>query len=355
MLTYNLSQEKRNSEDKDPLFDIAVKLIQETGKASTTFLQRKLMVGYARSAKILDEIEMAGLVGPSNGAHPREILIPNANNQWQVPTPPPESKIIEEEVPIKWNKTKYADNKSDDFEINLGVDENNKDVRLNLSKYGNLMVIGSQFTSAVNLLNNILVNSMASYSPEELRIIAMDGIKGDLIVPNQASHLLTPLIVESEKSISALKWAVNEVQNRLKFLTEVDDKDIKNCNDKSGYQMMPNILIVISSLNQLLLFSPTEIEDNLYRLISTGKKCGIYLVIGADYLNTKISKEIMANSPTKLVFKPTDKKVARDTGVPESADLTSPDEAILETMFEGKKKITIKKLNPKKIYGEIFN
>ena len=64
----------------DPLYDSAVKLIQDTGKASTTFLQRKLSVGYARAAKILDEIEVAGLIGPSNGAKPRDILMPHTQS-----------------------------------------------------------------------------------------------------------------------------------------------------------------------------------------------------------------------------------------------------------------------------------
>ncbi|MDD4110564.1 MAG: DNA translocase FtsK [Clostridia bacterium] len=341
MLNYTIPNEKRNPEDKDPLFDAAVKLIQDTGKASTTFLQRSLSVGYARSAKILDEIEEAGLIGPSNGAKARDILMThNSSGEWEIINKAPEPKIIEEEEPqIKWNKTKYTNNKSDQFEINLGVDENNKPINFNLERYGNLLIIGSQFTSAVDLLNNILAESMAKYSPEELRIIAFDGIRGDLIVPSQASHLLTPLIVEAEKSISALKWSVAEVERRM--------KDI----DFNGF---PKILFLINSLNQLLMFSPSEVEDNLYRIIVTGRKYGFYFVIGTDYPNPRTSKEIIANSPAKLVFKPTDRKVARDTGIPESADLTSPDEAILETMFEGKKKITIKKLNPKEIYEEIF-
>jgi len=208
-----------------------------------------------------------------------------------------------------------------------------------LNHYGNLLIIGSQFTSAVDLLNNILVSSMAKYSPEKLRTIAIDGVKGDLIVPNQASHLLTPLIVEPEKSISALKWSVSEVVRRMKMESQIDNS---------------KVLILINSLNQILNFSPSEVEDNLYLLITQGRKYGFYFVIGTDYPNPRTSKEIIANSPAKLVFKPTDKKVARDTGIPESADLISPDEAILETMFEGKKKITINKVNPKKIYDEIF-
>jgi len=340
MLNYVIPQEKRNPEDKDPMFESAVNLILETGAASTTFIQRKLSIGYARSAKILDEIEEAGFIGPSNGAKPREILIKSVNGQWQVPNPPPEPKITKEEGPqIKWNKTKYVDNKSDNFEIDLGLDENNKAISIDLDRYGNLLVIGSQFTSAVELLNNILVSSMAKYSPEKLRIIAIDGVRGDLIVPNQASHLLTPLIVEPEKSISALKWSVSEVVRRMKMESQIDNA---------------KVLILINSLNQILMFSPSEVEDNLYRLISIGRKYGFYFVIGTDYPNPRTSKEIIANSPAKLVFKPTDKKIARDTGIPESADLISPDEAILETMFEGKKKITIKKLNPKEIYEEIF-
>ena len=339
MLNYTIPQEKRNSGDKDPMFKSAVNLILETGAASTTFIQRKLSIGYARSAKILDEIEDAGFIGPSNGAKPREILIKSVNGQWQMPTPPPETKITEEEVPIRWNKTKYTDNKSSNFEIDLGLDENNKTTSIDLDHYGNLLIVGSQFTSVVDLLNNILVSSMAKYSPEKLRIIAIDGIRGDLIVPNQASHLLTPLIVEPEKSISALKWSVAEVQRRMKMESQIDNS---------------KVLILINSLNQILNFSPSEIEDNLYLLITQGRKYGFYFVIGTDYPNPRTSKEIIANSPAKLVFKPTDKKIARDTGIPESADLVSPDEAILETMFEGKKKITIQKLNPKKIYEEIF-
>ena len=343
MLNYIIPQEKSNYEDKDPMFDEAVKLIQELGKASSSLLQRRLMLGYARAARLLDQLEQNGIVGPTNGDKPRHILIPYKDEDGQIVTPAkqlkPEPETVYEEPLIDWHKTKYVDNKSDNFEIELGIDENNKSVSLNLEHYGNLLIVGSQFTSAVDLLNNILVTSMAKYSPEKLRIIAIDGVRGDLIVPNQASHLLTPLIVEPEKSISALKWSVSEIQRRMKMESQIDNS---------------KVLILINSLNQMLMFSPSEIEDNLYLLITQGRKYGFYFVIGTDYPNPRTSKEIIANSPAKLVFKPTDKKIARDTGIPESAGLTSPDEAILETMFEGKKKITIKKLNPKEIYEEIF-
>jgi hypothetical protein len=89
--------------------------------------------------------------------------------------------------------------------------------------------------------------------------------------------------------------------------------------------------------------------------MAQGRKTGVFAVIGTDYINPRSAKEIIANSPAKLVFKPTDKKVARDTGVIESFDLKSPDEAILNTMYEGKTMVTINKVDPKEIYDEIYS
>lgn len=345
MLTYNPPITKTIGvyDDEDDLYSEVVKLVQETGIASASLIQRRLKLGYARSARLLDELEENGVIGPANGAKPREILIPYKSRETQemvIPKKEPAPVRVQfEDTLAKWKKTKYADKKSDNFEIELGIDENKKQISLDLERYGNLLVIGSQFTGAVDLLNNILVTSLAKYSPEELRIIVIDGIRGDLIVPNQASHLLTPMIVEPEKSISALKWSVSEIERRSKLESHDDES---------------KVLILINSYNQISYFSPAEVEDNLYQIIVKGRKYGFYVVIGTDYPNPRSSKELVANIPAKLVFKPTDKKVARETGVPESIDFVSPDEAILETMYEGKRKLTINKVNPKEIYEEIF-
>lgn len=345
MLTYNPPPTKTVGVDydNDTLFDDAVKLVTEMGVASASVIQRHFKIGYARAARLLDELEEKGIIGPVNGAKPREILIPYKSRETKeivVPKKEPEPVKVEfEDTLVKWKKTKYADKKTDRFEIELGEDEKGNNVSLDLDKYGNLLTIGSQFTSQIDLLNSILVKTLAKYSPEELRIIVIDGVRGDMIVPNQASHLLTPVIVEPEKSISALKWSVCEIERRAKL---------------ENQENVPKVLVLINSLNQITYFSPAEVEDNLYRLIAQGRKYGFYFVIGTDYPNPRFSKLILANMPTKLVFKPTDKKIARETGVPESIELSSPDEAILETMYEGRKKLTIKKVNPKEIYEEIF-
>lgn len=322
MLTYN----PKVTTDLDPLFPQAAKLVQETGKASASLIQRQFKLGYARSARLIDELEQEGLVGPSKGAEPREVFLA--------------PKEIAEETQSKWKKSPYAKGKTKTFQIPLGHDNKLKYVDLNLDRYGNLLVIGSQFTSAVILLNNILATSLTTYSPEELQLLVIDGVRGDLTVPNTASHLLTPVIVEPEKAISALKWSVAEIDRRS-----------KSGNNKKS----PKVLIVINSLNQILNFAPSDTEDFLYRIIVQGRKFGFHLILCTDYPNPRTSKQIMANIPAKLVFKPTDKKIARETGIPESIDLVSPDEAILETMFEGRKKLTVDKVDTKKVYEDIFS
>lgn len=359
MLNYSFPEEKQtyNPDELDPLFDEAVKLILGIGKASSSLIQRRLKLGYARAARLLDQLEQAGVIGPANGSNPRKILVRQVNGVWQYtspPKPPQQKDPMEKEPEINWIKTKYAEEKFANFGINLGVDENKNNVRLNLEKYSNLFVIGSQFTATIDLLNNILVESMANYSPKELRIIAIDLSRIDLVIPNQMSHLLVPPIVEAEKTISAFKWTVMEIERRYKLLREAGEVDIKKLNSRTGIKPIPNILLLINSFNQLMFFSPSEIEDNIARILEIGRKVGVYVVIKTDYIDSKIARIITANSPAKLVFKPTDKKIARDTGIPESADLSSPDEAILETMYEGKTKLRIEKIDHKKIYEEIF-
>jgi DNA segregation ATPase FtsK/SpoIIIE-like protein len=354
MLTYNIPTPKPI--DTDSMYDDAVKLVQETGKASSSLIQRKLKLGYARSAYLLDQMEQNGIVGPANGAKPREILIPhNVEGEMVIPKKRPE--IVEEEIPeelASWKKTKYANDKSDSFEVEVGLDKDNKKVILNLSKYQNLLVVGNKFTGVVDFLNNVLATSMAKYSPDELKIIAMDGIRNDLIVPNKIPHLLVPTIVDLEKGISALKWAVCEVERRLKTFAELGEQDIKEWNHNTGFTGMPNIMIVINSLDQFLLFSPGEIEDNICRLILTGKKAGVFFVIGSDPMILRRYKTILSNNAAKLVFKTVDKNTAKSFGTPEAVDLDSPDKAILNVLFEENKIVDIEKIEPKKIYEEIF-
>ncbi len=355
-LSYNVLIRDPDYDDKDELYDEAVKLVLETGKASTSLIQRRLKLGYARSARLLDQLEKGGIVGPINGAKPREILVPFMRDE-KIVVPKEQPKVVEDEPEenlINWKQTKYADNKTEDLEIEIGLDKDKKKVTLNLSKYQNLLVIGNKFNSKTELLNNVIATSLAKYSPDELRIITMDGLNNDLITPNYIPHLLTPKIIDLEKGISALKWAVSEVERRLKTFAELDEQDIKEWNKNTGFTGMPNIMIVINSLEQLFLFSPAETEDIVCRLMLTGKKAGLFLVAGVDPVFLRKYKTVLTNNAAKLVFKTIDKSTAKSFETSEAFELDSPDKAILNIIYEENKLVNIKKVEPKNIYQEIF-
>jgi len=325
--------------NKDPLFDEAVNLIKETGKASATLIQRKLMIGYARSAYLLDQLEQCGFVGPAKGDKPREIYISHMVDgkmiEGKVKLPKPEP--IKEEPKAEWKMTKYMTPNQKKLEVNIGEDENGKEIKFDFEKYNNLLIVGSQFTGSTKLLNNILLKSILLYHPDNLRLIVIDGSQNDLTISN-VPHLLTPLTTEPEKAISALKWSWSEISRRMKL---------------DNQENLPKVLLVINSFNQLKMFSPREMEDSLYQILVSGKKYGFYCVLGTDLISS-IPKTILTNIPAKIIFKQTDEKLAKDTGVPESKDLKSPDEAILNTMFEEQKKIKVSEISHREIYKEIL-
>lgn len=326
-------------DDKDPCFDDAVKLVQEHGKASSSFIQRKLSLGYARSARILDQMEQCGIVGPTKGDKPREIFISHMVDgkivEGKVKLPDPEPII--EETKVEWKMTKYMTADQSKLKLDIGEDEKGNQIDFDFEKYSNLLIVGSSFTGSVQLINNILLKSVILYHPDNLRMIVIDGNQKDLIIPS-VPHLLTPLITEPEKAISALRWSWSEINRRMKM---------------DSQENLPKVLIVISSLNQLMMFSSREVEESIYQILVSGRKYGFYCVLGTDLI-PKIPKTMLANIPAKIVFKPTDESLARNNGVNESKNLQSPDEAVLETMFEGKKKVKIKNINYKEIYEEIF-
>jgi len=332
MLTYKISN--KELEDKDIYFDEAVELIQKYGKVSTSLIQRRLSLGYARTAKILDQMEKCGIVGPAKGDKPREIYISHMVNGEMVEgkVKLPNTEPIIEEPKVEWKMTKDAVSDQKKLKLEIGEDEEHKAVKFDFEKYSNLLIVGSQFTGSIKLLNNIVLKSIIGYHPDNLRLIVIDGNPGDLIIPN-VPHLLTPLITEPEKAISALRWSWSEINRRMKI---------------DSQENLPKVLIVISSLNQLMMFSSREFEESIYQILVSGRKYGFYCILGTDLI-PKIPKTMLANIPAKIVFKPTDNNLTKNNGVTESKDLDSPDEAILETLFERKRKIKISKSDPKKL------
>jgi S-DNA-T family DNA segregation ATPase FtsK/SpoIIIE len=120
---------------------------------------------------------------------------------------------------------------------------------------------------------------------------------------NGIPHLLTPVIVEPEKILSALKWAMGEMDKRYKIFAERGVRNIDSYNELSGFQALPYIVVVIDELADLMMFAPVEVEDAIARIAQMARATGIHLVIATQRPSVNvITGLIKANIPTRIAF-----------------------------------------------------
>lgn len=313
--------------DLDELLEEAVLLFQDTDFVSSSIIQRRLSIGYARAARILDQLTELGVVGPANGSKPRRVLKKNIGKNFDP------NKILQEillDKPIKnikWIGKKII---ASDFVLELGQNEQKAVVKFDLEKYANLILIGSQLTGTTKLINRIVSDKIAEKSPEELKMIIADGFKQSLVLPTSDPYLLTPIITDPSSFHSALKWLCMEIDKRLDLApTELAKSNL--------------IFLVINSFNSFNYPWGGEIEEALSTVFKFGKTARVFALVSFDFLDKKLRKDLFVSVGARLVFKPTTPQLARSAGVPAAFKLASPDEAILSTMWDGQEKITVKK------------
>jgi len=323
-----------NLNSVDPELKNVIEFVIKTQKASATLIQRHFKLGYARSAYLLDQLEDYGVVGPVRGAQPREILVKSLDGYIINDLPKINLPIAGAPV-LKWKKTVKPDS---GFIVNLGKNENKETITVDLEKYKNLILVGSQLTAISELTNQIIAQKVVEKSPDDLKLIVVDGFINQIDLPPGAPHLLTPIIKDNQKIMSALKWLQMEIVNRLR---KDDTKD------------KPEIWLIINGYN-VVDYSFYEDKEVISRILSQGWNAKVYSLMTFDYLGPNFKKETLANIGAKVVFRPTTRQMARSSGIPESIKLASPNEAILDTTFEGKTKFTINKKDIKGDYKETF-
>ncbi len=201
--------------------------------------------------------------------------------------------------------------------VPLGLDVSGQAKIADIGKMPHVLIAGQTGSGKSICINSWISTLLFRASPDELRLIMVDPKRVELSRYNGIPHLLTPVIVEPEKVVSALKWAVNEMEHRYKVFTEVGAKNIEGYNNLSGFQSMPYILIIIDELAEIMLFSPAEVEDNICRIAQMARAVGIHLVLATQRPSVNIiTGLIKANIPTRIAFavtSMTDSRVILDT------------------------------------------
>lgn len=206
----------------------------------------------------------------------------------------PLRKIMESDV-MKHHRSKLA--------VAMGLDVSGAPVVADISKMPHTLIAGSTGSGKSVAINTFISSLLFRASPAEVKFIMVDPKRVELTGYNGIPHLLAPVIVEPEKVLSALKWAIAEMERRYKLFAEVGARNIDSYNELSGFQALPYIVIVIDELADLMMMAQVEAEDAITRIAQMARATGIHLVLATQRPSVDvITGLIKANIPTRIAF-----------------------------------------------------
>ncbi len=185
----------------------------------------------------------------------------------------------------------------------IGKDITGKPVVADLARMPHLLVAGQTGSGKSVMINSILTSFLYRNSPSDLKLILVDPKQVELTPYNDIPHLLTPVVHEPEKCISALKWAVAEMERRLRTMAEVGKRNIGEYNNLKKEEGMPYIVIVIDELADLMMMAARDVEALIVRLAQKARAAGIHLVLATQRPSVDvITGLIKANVPARIAF-----------------------------------------------------
>lgn len=173
----------------------------------------------------------------------------------------------------------------------------------NLAKMPHLLIAGQTGSGKSVMINTLLTSLLYSNSPADLKLILVDPKQVEMGQYTDIPHLIAPVINEPEKCISALKWAVEEMNRRLKTMAGAGKRNIDEYNLEKDNEGMPFIVIVIDELADLMMMAAREVEALIVRLAQKSRAAGIHLVIATQRPSVDvITGLIKANVPARIAF-----------------------------------------------------
>lgn len=185
----------------------------------------------------------------------------------------------------------------------IGRDIAGKPVVGALDKMPHLLIAGATGSGKSVMINTLLTSLLYRNSPADMKLILVDPKQVELSLYADIPHLLTPVIVEPERCISALKWAVAEMERRYSALAEVGKRNIGEYNKLKKQEGMPYIVIVIDELADLMMMAARDVEALIVRLAQKARAVGIHLVLATQRPSVDvITGLIKANVPARIAF-----------------------------------------------------
>ncbi|HET7099241.1 MAG TPA: DNA translocase FtsK [Patescibacteria group bacterium] len=187
--------------------------------------------------------------------------------------------------------------------VALGFDVSGKPIVADIAKMPHVLIAGQTGSGKSVCINVFLASILFRAAPTEVKLILVDPKRVELTGYNGIPHLLSPVIVEPEKVISALRWVMAEMDRRYKLFAEGGARNIDSYNEMSGFQALPYIVLVIDELADIMLFAPVEVEDAITRIAQMSRATGIHMVLATQRPSVDvITGLIKANVPSRIAF-----------------------------------------------------
>ena len=291
-------------------FDIEVKITDiSVGPSVTRYeIQPDIGVKVSKIVSLTDDIKMR-----------------LAATDIRIEAPIPGKSAVGIEVPNKHSSIvhlgdvlrspEFADSKSK-IAFGVGKDISGKTIVTDIAKMPHLLIAGSTGSGKSVCINTLIMSMLFKYKPEELRMIMVDPKVVELSVYNGIPHLLIPVVVDPKKAAAALNWAVAEMTERYKKFAETGSRDLKGYNEKieriindpeipedQKPEKLPQIVIIIDELADLMMVSSQEVEDAICRIAQLARAAGMHLVIATQRPTVNvITGLIKANVPSRIAF-----------------------------------------------------
>jgi S-DNA-T family DNA segregation ATPase FtsK/SpoIIIE len=187
--------------------------------------------------------------------------------------------------------------------VSLGLDVSGKPLIADLARMPHVLVAGQTGSGKSVCINSFLGSLLFRAAPSEVKLILVDPKRVELTGYNGIPHLLSPVIVDPKKVISALRWVLSEMDRRYKLFAQAGARNIDGYNEMSGFQALPFIVVIIDELADIMLFSPVEVEDAITRIAQMSRATGIHMVISTQRPSVDIiTGLIKANIPCRIAF-----------------------------------------------------
>ena len=187
--------------------------------------------------------------------------------------------------------------------VSLGLDVSGKALVTDIGRMPHVLIAGQTGSGKSVCINAFLGSILFRAAPTEVKLILVDPKRVELTHYNDIPHLLTPVIVEPDKVISALRWILGEMDRRYKQFAQAGARNIDGYNEMSGFQALPYIVLVIDELADIMLFSPVEVEDAITRIAQMSRATGIHMVLATQRPSVDvITGLIKANIPCRIAF-----------------------------------------------------